>query len=216
MENRIGQKVIPSGYTTPDAVSINALLRQMVEAGCDYAFMEVSSHAVAQHRITGLTFSGGVFTNITHDHLDYHKTFRAYIDAKKAFFDQLPASAFALTNVDDRRGMVMLHNTKARKYRYSLRNMADFRAKVMENTLMGLHLLIDEKPFYGRLIGEFNAYNTLSVYAVACLLEQDQEEVLTELSRLRAAEGRFDYLVHRIHQGNSCSGRESQRGHITI
>lgn len=195
VENRIGAEVLPAGYTTPDAVAINELLSRMVEAGCDYAFMEVSSHAAAQRRIAGLSFTGGIFTNISHDHLDYHKTFKAYIVAKKSFFDRLPADAFALVNIDDRRGEVMVQNTRAKKYRYSLRKMADFRAKIMENTLMGLHLLLDEQPFYGRLIGEFNAYNLLAVYATARLLEQDKQEVLTELSRLRAAEGRFDYVT---------------------
>lgn len=195
VENRIGAEVLPAGYTTPDSLAINELLSKMVKAGCSYAFMEVSSHAVVQKRIAGLSFAGGVFTNITHDHLDFHKTFQAYIEAKKAFFDGLSARAFALTNADDRRGAVMLQNTRAKKYSYSLRKMADFRAKILENTLLGLHLLIDNKAFFGRLIGEFNAYNLLAVYAVACLLEQDPDEVLTELSRLKAAEGRFDYIV---------------------
>ena len=196
VENRIGTEVLASGYTTPDAIAINELLSQMVEAGCDYAFMEVSSHAIAQQRIAGLYFVGGIFTNITHDHLDFHKTFKAYIAAKKTFFDHLPREAFALTNADDRRGDIMLQNTSAKKYTYSLRRMADFRAKIMENTLMGLHLLIDQKAFFGRLIGEFNAYNLLAVYAVARLLDQDMDEVLTVLSSLKAAEGRFDYIIH--------------------
>jgi UDP-N-acetylmuramoyl-L-alanyl-D-glutamate--2,6-diaminopimelate ligase len=167
----------------------------MVEAGCDYAFMEVSSHAVQQQRIAGLRFTGAIFTNISHDHLDYHKTFKAYIQAKKAFFDQLPESAFALTNIDDRRGAVVVQNTRARVYRYSLRQMADFRAKIVENSLSGLHLEIGKQDFFGRLIGEFNAYNLLAVYAAALLLGQDSMEVLTALSRIKAAEGRFDYLV---------------------
>jgi UDP-N-acetylmuramoyl-L-alanyl-D-glutamate--2,6-diaminopimelate ligase len=200
VENRIGAEVLPAGYTTPDAVSINELLRKMVDADCSYAFMEVSSHAVVQKRIAGLSFAGGVFTNITHDHLDFHKTFQAYIEAKKAFFDGLSTEAFALTNADDRRGAVMLQNTQAKKYAYSLRKMADFRAKILENTLLGLHLLIDNKAFFGRLIGEFNAYNLLAVYAVARLLDQDADEVLTELSRLKAAEGRFDYIVDQERQ----------------
>lgn len=193
--NRIGAERLPSGYTTPDAIAINRLLEEMVAAGCEYAFMEVSSHAIVQKRIEGLRFCGGVFTNISHDHLDYHKTFKAYIEAKKAFFDQLPADAFALTNADDRRGEVMLQNTRARTYRYSLRKIADFRAKIMENTLSGLYLILDGKEFFGRLIGEFNAYNLLSVYASAILLEQSADETLRELSQLKAAEGRFDYIL---------------------
>ena len=195
VENRIGSKVISASYTTPDAISLNSLLADMVEAGCDFAFMEVSSHAVAQRRVAGVFFCGGVFTNISHDHLDFHKTFKAYIEAKKSFFDQLSPNAFALINIDDRRGEVMVQNTAARVYRYSLRRMADYRARIMDNSLLGLHLLIDNKEFFGRLIGSFNAYNLLSVYATALLLGQDMEEVLTVLSQLKSAEGRFDYLL---------------------
>jgi UDP-N-acetylmuramoyl-L-alanyl-D-glutamate--2,6-diaminopimelate ligase len=196
VENRIGQRVIPSTHTTPDAVAINALLAEMVEAGCDYALMEVSSHAVDQRRIAGLHFAGGIFTNISHDHLDYHKTFDNYIKAKKGFFDGLPKTAFALTNVDDRRGNVMVQNTKARIARYSLHRMADFRAKILENSLLGLHLELDSADFHGRLIGEFNAYNLLAVYAAAILLQQKKEEVLTALSEVKTAEGRFDSIVN--------------------
>ncbi len=195
VENRIAGQVIASTHTTPDAVAINALLAQMVEAGCEYAFMEVSSHAVDQGRIAGLDFKGAIFTNITHDHLDYHKTFDNYIRAKKGFFDQLSKQAFALVNVDDKRGMVMTQNTVATVYRYSLRQMAEFRARIIENSLTGLHLDIDNQEFYGRLIGEFNAYNLLSVYATAILLEQDKVDTLTQLSQLKAAEGRFDYVL---------------------
>lgn len=195
VENRIAGQVIASTHTTPDAVAINALLAQMVEAGCEYAFMEVSSHAVDQGRVAGLDFKGGIFTNITHDHLDYHKTFDQYIRAKKGFFDQLSKKAFALVNVDDKRGMVMTQNTAATVYRYSLRQMAEFRARIIENSLTGLHLDIDNQEFYGRLIGEFNAYNLLAVYATAVLLEQDKVDTLTQLSQLKAAEGRFDYVL---------------------
>lgn len=197
IENKIGKQIIPSTHTTPDAVSLQSLINQMVEAGCAFAFMEVSSHAIHQNRIAGLTFAGGLFTNISHDHLDYHKTFRDYIDAKKKFFDNLPKSAFALTNTDDKRGAVMLQNTKATKYRYSLRSIADFKAKILENTLTGLHLDLDGEEFFGRLIGKFNAYNLLSCYAVARLLEQDKFEVMAALSALKPAEGRFDYLIEK-------------------
>jgi UDP-N-acetylmuramoyl-L-alanyl-D-glutamate--2,6-diaminopimelate ligase len=195
IENRIGTTLEPSTHTTPDALAINALLAKMVELGCSHVFMEVSSHAVAQERIAGLTFAGAIFSNITRDHLDYHQTFDNYIKAKKGFFDQLPSSAFALTNIDDKRGMVMMQNTAATIYRYSLRQMADFRAKILENTLTGLHLDLDGYDFYARLIGEFNAYNLLSVYAAGVLLGEEKIEVLAKLSELRAAEGRFDYVV---------------------
>jgi UDP-N-acetylmuramoyl-L-alanyl-D-glutamate--2,6-diaminopimelate ligase len=200
VENRIAGQVIASTHTTPDAVAINALLAQMVEAECEYAFMEVSSHAVDQGRIAGLDFKGAIFTNITHDHLDYHLTFDNYIRAKKGFFDQLSKQAFALVNIDDKRGMVMTQNTAASINRYSLRQMAEFRARIIENSLTGLHLDIDNQDFYGRLIGEFNAYNLLAVYATAVLLDQDKVEVLTQLSRLKAAEGRFDYVLDQKRQ----------------
>lgn len=195
IHNRIGNHVVPSTHTTPDALSIQALLAQMVTEGCDYAFMEVSSHAADQRRIDGLQFAGAIFSNITHDHLDYHKTFQAYINAKKRFFDILPKSAFALINVDDKRGEVMAQNTAASVYRYSLHAMADFRAKVLDNTLEGLHLEVDGREVMTRLIGEFNAYNLLSVYGAAVLLGQKPEETLTVLSNLSAAEGRFDYVL---------------------
>lgn len=200
VENRIAGQVIASTHTTPDAVAINALLAQMVEAECEYAFMEVSSHAVDQGRIAGLDFKGAIFTNITHDHLDYHLTFDNYIRAKKGFFDQLSKQAFALVNIDDKRGMVMTQNTAASINRYSLRQMAEFRARIIENSLTGLHLDIDNQDFYGRLIGEFNAYNLLAVYATAVLLDQDKVEVLTQLSQLKAAEGRFDYVMDQKRQ----------------
>ena len=200
IENRIGNTIIESTHTTPDAIAINSLLAQMAEAECDYVFMEVSSHAIDQKRIEGLHFKGGIFTNISHDHLNYHKTFKAYIEAKKAFFDYLPKSAFALLNLDDRRGEVMGQNTKAKKYFYSLKKMADFKAKILENTLMGLHLDIDTRDFYCQLIGHFNAYNLLAVYATAVLLEQDKEETLAAMSLLKTAEGRFDQVLDRENQ----------------
>ncbi len=195
VENKIAGTVIPSTHTTPDAVQINALIAEMADAGCEFAFMEVSSHAIHQHRIAGLEFRGGLFTNISHDHLDYHKTFKEYINAKKMFFDNLDKSAFALTNLDDRRGTVMLQNTKAAQYTYSLRRPANYKAKIIDNALTGLQLDLDGQEFYGRLIGEFNAYNTLAVYATAVLLNQDKTEVMQSLSSLKSAEGRFDYIT---------------------
>ena len=194
VENKIGEKVLPSDYTTPDSVALNAMLADMVDSGCDFAFMEVSSHAIHQRRIAGLTFSGGVFTNITHDHLDYHKTFKEYLNTKKRFFDELPKTAFALTNIDDRNGAVMVQNTKAKIYKYSLRSLTDFKAKIVENSLTGLHLEIEGAEFFSRIIGEFNAYNILAVYATAVLLGKDRLETLTQLSDLESAEGRFDYF----------------------
>ncbi|MGK0388002.1 MAG: UDP-N-acetylmuramoyl-L-alanyl-D-glutamate--2,6-diaminopimelate ligase [Maribacter sp.] len=200
IENKIGQATIPSTHTTPDAISLNELLAEMVEANCDYAFMEVSSHAIVQERIAGVHFEGGVFTNLSHDHLDYHKNFANYLAAKKQFFDNLPKSSFALTNIDDRRGNVMLQNTKAKKYPYALKSMATFKAKIIENSLSGLQLYLDGTEFHGRLIGEFNAYNYLAVYATSMLLEMDKMEVLTALSSLLSAEGRFDYIYSNISQ----------------
>lgn len=196
VEVRIGTEKRTTSHTTPDALAINAHLAEMVEAATDYVFMEVSSHAVHQRRIEGLHFTGGVFTNMSHDHLDYHKTFKAYIDAKKQFFDELPKSAFALVNVDDKRGEVMLQNTKATKARYSLRQLADYRARILDNAPQGLHLSINELEVYTQLIGRFNAYNILAAYGTAMLLEQDSLETLTVISRLRAAAGRLDYLTH--------------------
>ncbi len=195
VENQINGKVIPSTHTTPDPVALNALLADMVDQGCDYCFMEVSSHAVAQHRVDGLTFAGGIFTNITHDHLDYHKTFDAYIKAKKGFFDALPKGAFALTNADDRNGNVMLQNTKATKKTYGLKNMADFKVKILENQFGGLLLNVDGDEVWFKMVGSFNAYNLGGVYAAAVLLGQDKAKVLTSLSGLSGAEGRFDYTI---------------------
>ncbi len=195
VQNHINEVIVPSTHTTPDPLTLNSLLSDMVTAGCDYCFMEVSSHAVAQHRIEGLNFTGGIFTNLTHDHLDFHQTFDSYLKAKKAFFDELDKSAFALTNLDDKNGMVMLQNTRARKRTYSLRSMADFKARVLENNFSGLILNIENEEVWFRMVGSFNAYNLLAVYGAAMLLDQDKEKVLTVLSRLSGAEGRFDYIT---------------------
>ena len=195
VQNQIGDTVIAATHTTPDAVSINALLKQMVDEGCVFVFMECSSHAIHQGRITGLQFAGALFSNITHDHLDYHKTFDEYIRVKKSWFDKLPSTAFAISNADDKRGAVMLQNTIAKKYFYSLKTMADFKGKILDNSLEGLHMNINEKEVYFRLIGEFNAYNLLAVYGAAVCLGEDKDTVLQVLSSLDGAEGRFDYMV---------------------
>lgn len=195
VENKIGNQVIPATHTTPNPVVLNELLAKMVKSGCDYAFMEVSSHSIHQERIAGLDFDGAVFTNITHDHLDYHGTFKNYINAKKKFFDDLDKKAFALINIDDKRGEVMLQNTKAKKYSYAVRKMANFKAKIIENTLIGLQLDLNGREFHSRLIGEFNAYNLLAVYGTAVLLGHNEVEIMTVLSGLQTAEGRFDYII---------------------
>ncbi len=195
VQNLVGPITLPATHTTPDAISVNALLKQMVDAGCTHAFMEVSSHAIHQYRIEGLEFRGGVFSNITHDHLDYHKTFNEYIRVKKTFFDGLPENAFAIANLDDKNGPVMLQNTNAQKYYYSLRTMADFKGKILENGLLGLVMLVNDQEVHFRLIGEFNAYNLLATYAAAICLHEDSQEVLQNLSVLTGAEGRFDYVV---------------------
>ncbi len=195
VENKINNTVIPSTHTTPDSITINELLLDMIAANCDYCFMEVSSHATVQERIAGLSFTGGIFTNISHDHLDFHQTFEEYIKAKKYFFDQLPASAFALTNSDDKRGAVMLQNTKAHAKTYALQSMATFKAKIIENQFSGLFLNIDAEEVWFKMVGSFNAYNLLAVYATAMLLDQDKTRVLTILSTLSGAEGRFDYTI---------------------
>jgi UDP-N-acetylmuramoyl-L-alanyl-D-glutamate--2,6-diaminopimelate ligase len=195
VENKINNTVIPSTHTTPDSITINELLLDMIAANCDYCFMEVSSHATVQERIAGLSFTGAIFTNISHDHLDFHQTFEEYIKAKKYFFDQLPASAFALTNSDDKRGAVMLQNTKAHAKTYALQSMATFKAKIIENQFSGLFLNIDAEEVWFKMVGSFNAYNLLAVYATAMLLDQDKTRVLTILSTLSGAEGRFDYTI---------------------
>jgi len=192
--NRIDDEIIPSTHTTPDAIHLNQILSHMVEKGCSYCFMEVSSHSIVQNRIAGLTFTGGIFSNITLDHLDFHKTFDEYLKAKKRFFDELPSNAFALTNIDDRNGMVMLQNSKASKQTYSFQKMADFKGRIIEAPLDGLHLDLDGNEIWCRLVGKFNGYNLMAVYAAGVLLEQDPLEVLTILSNLESVEGRFDYI----------------------
>ncbi len=192
--NQINDEQIPATHTTPDAISLNALLSKMLEDGCTHCFMEVSSHALVQNRIDGLQFTGAVFTNITHDHLDYHKTFGEYIKAKKKFFDMLKLDAFALTNNDDANGNIMLQNTKAVKKTYALHSIADFRCKVIENNFSGLQLNIDNHEVWTKLIGNFNAYNLLAVYATAILLKEEKIKVLTTLSTLSSVEGRFQYV----------------------
>ncbi|MBQ9312328.1 MAG: UDP-N-acetylmuramoyl-L-alanyl-D-glutamate--2,6-diaminopimelate ligase [Bacteroidales bacterium] len=200
IENIINDKVLHTERTTPDSLTINLLLYQMVMEGCDYAFMEVSSHAVVQNRIAGLKFFGAIFSNITLDHLDYHKTFDNYIKAKKKFFDMLPAKAFALTNIDDKHGLVMLQNTKAKKYTYSLSSpKADFRAKIIDDSFDGLHIDIDGKEMFARLIGKFNAYNLLAIYSCAILSGMEKEDVLVKLSALEPARGRFE--CYRLQSG---------------
>ena len=194
VQNKINNTVIPSTHTTPDAITLNELLFKMEEQGCEFVFMEVSSHAIVQNRIAGISFTGALFSNITHDHLDYHKTFDEYIKAKKQFFNLLPSTAFALTNRDDKNGMVMLQNTKANKYTYGLKNIADYKCKIIESHLNGLLLNIDNHEVWVKLIGTFNAYNILSVYATAILLKQDITSVLTALSNLNSVEGRFQYV----------------------
>ncbi len=192
--NKIADVEIPSTHTTPDPVQLNKLLAEMVDFGCEYAFMEVSSHAIHQERIGGLHFTGAIFSNITHDHLDYHKTFSEYIKVKKRFFDELDSTAFAVTNCDDKNGMVMFQNSKAKKYTYALKSPADFKVKVLENQFSGMLLQINGKEVWTKLIGEFNAYNILAVYAVGMLLDQDEQELLQVISSLESVSGRFQYL----------------------
>jgi len=194
VQNQINETVIPSTHTTPDAIRINELLQQMLEAGCEYCFMEASSHAIDQNRIKGLHFAGVLFTNITHDHLDYHVTFDNYIKAKKKLFDDVNDDAFALTNKDDKNGMVMLQNTKATRYTYSLKSMADFKVKIMEADFDGMLLNMNGDEAWFRLVGEFNAYNLLAVYGAAFLLGKDKNEIITLLSSLSSVNGRFDLI----------------------
>ncbi|RSK47065.1 UDP-N-acetylmuramoyl-L-alanyl-D-glutamate--2,6-diaminopimelate ligase [Hymenobacter rigui] len=195
VQNQIDEEVIPSTHTTPDAIRLNELLARMLKVGCTHVFMEVSSHSVVQHRVTGLHFAGGIFTNLTHDHLDYHGTFDNYLKAKKGFFDMLPKSAFALTNADDKRGAVMLQNVRGRRETYSLRGNGTFRGKLIENAVHGLHLEVDGREVQFRLIGVFNAYNLLAIYGAAVLLGEEPTEVLTVLSGLTSAPGRFEPIV---------------------
>jgi len=193
----INNQVYDSTHTTPDTIQLNRLLSEMVNEGCSYCFMEVSSHAMVQYRVWGIHFAGGIFTNITHDHLDFHGTFDNYIKAKKSFFDMLPAAAFALVNVDDRNGKIMLQNTAAKQYTYALRAAADFKAKILENSFTGLVLLVDGQEVHTHLIGEFNTYNLLAAYSAAMILLDDKIGILTQLSALKAAEGRFDDVSNR-------------------
>ena len=195
IENIVNREVIPSTHTTPDPIELNALLNQMVEKGCEYAFMEVSSHSVAQDRIAGLHFAGGIFTNLTHDHLDYHKTMANYRNAKKKFSDNLPQSAFALTNLDDKNGAVMLQNTKAKKLSYALKHDADFKGIIMESHFDGMLLKINGTEVFTQLVGGFNASNLLAIYGAAIALGFNKDELLVEISKLRGANGRFD-MVH--------------------
>jgi len=195
IENKICDVVIPSTHTTPDPIALNSLLNDMVETGCEYAFMEVSSHAIHQNRIEGLVFSGGIFTNISRDHLDYHKDLKEYIFVKKTFFDALPDHAFALVNVDDRRGRVMVQNTKASIKTYALNTMADYRVRILESSFDGLILEVNNTELHSRMVGKFNAYNILAVYAAGELLGQDSMELLSAISLLKGAEGRFEYVV---------------------
>lgn len=197
--NRIGDREILSTHTTPDALSLNKLLNEMVESSCEYVFMEVSSHAVDQFRIWGLSYYGAAFSNITHDHLDYHKTFANYINAKKGFFDSLSENAFALTNVDDKNGDKMLESTRAKRYSYSLNRVANFKARIIENSFFGLLLNINGKEVSTQLVGEFNAYNLLVIYSIASLCGLNQDEILLGISKLKAAAGRFE--TYRLKNG---------------
>jgi len=194
VENRLNDKIFPAKYTTPDALGLNQLLNEFVEAGCTHCFMEVSSHALTQKRVNGIQFKGGVFTNITHDHLDYHETFDEYIKAKKILFDDLNKNAFALTNTDDKRGAVMLQNTKAQKRTYGFKFIAEYKSRILNNTMQGLELEIDNRSVWFRLIGQFNGYNLLAAYAVAVELGEEKDEVLMALSELKPAKGRFDVV----------------------
>jgi len=194
VQNVIDQDIIASTHTTPDPISLNALIAKMVEKGCEYCFMEVSSHAIDQYRIGGLTFQGAIFSNITHDHLDYHKTFENYLYTKKIFFDHLPSSSFALTNKDDKNGLVLLQNTKASKYTYSLKSVSDFKGKIIESDLTGLLLEIDNIQAWYGLAGDFNAYNLLAVYGTAFLLGIEKDDIILALTKIRGAKGRFEIV----------------------
>lgn len=195
IENKINNDIIPTKFTTPDSITINQLMDQMVKAGCQYCFMEVSSHALVQGRVAGLHFAGAVFSNISHDHLDFHHTFAEYISAKKLFFDNLPKESFALVNKDDKRWNIMLQNCAAKHYTFALKSMADFKGKLLGNTFEGLQLEINQREVWFQLIGDFNAYNLLGVYGAAVLLGEDEEEVLKAMSEIKPAKGRFEQLV---------------------
>ncbi|MCZ6899951.1 MAG: UDP-N-acetylmuramoyl-L-alanyl-D-glutamate--2,6-diaminopimelate ligase [Bacteroidetes bacterium] len=195
IENRINDKVLPASHTTPDAIQLNEILHEMVGEGCSHCFMEVSSHALDQERIGGLTFTGAVFTNISHDHLDYHLTFEQYIMAKKKLFNDLPSHSFALVNSDDKRAAIMVQNTKANKKTYALKKIADFQARIITNSIQGMELQIENKPVWFKLIGEFNAYNILAAYAIAKLLGEDGDKVLTGLSNVDNVPGRFQQVT---------------------
>lgn len=195
VKNYVADEEIKADYTTPDALVFNGLLDRMLRAGCTYCFAEVSSHAIHQHRVEGIFFSGGVFTNLTHDHLDYHKTFSEYIKVKKRFFDHLPESAFALSNIDDQNGRIVLQNTKAKHYTYALKSFADFKTKVIEMNVSGMLLTINDTEFWTLLTGYYNAYNITAVYAVASLLGLDKVDILQKLSALKSVKGRFDTIT---------------------
>lgn len=194
VQNYVDEKALEATHTTPDAMELNRLLAEMLSAGCRYVFMEVSSHALEQKRISGLKFKGGIFSNITRDHIDYHKTFENYLHAKKSFFDSLPKDAFALTNLDDKNGLVMLQNTKAKKYTYSLRTMADFKTRILDDGFEGMLLDMNDKEIHVSFIGRFNAYNLTAVFACAVLLGQDEMETLRIISALLSVSGRFETL----------------------
>lgn len=191
---KIGSKTLPATHTTPDPLYLNQCLAKMVEAGVEYCFMEASSHGIHQERMAGLALQGAVFTNLSHDHLDYHKTFNNYIAAKKKLFDDLPANAFALVNTDDKNGSVMIQNTKAKTHSYALKTDADFKAKILEHQLTGMLVKMDNNEIWTKLIGNFNAYNLLAIYSVAQLLEQDDLEIATAISQLNSVSGRFEYI----------------------
>ena len=192
--NYVNDEAVPTECTTPDPITLNRLLGQMADAGCEYAFMEVSSHSVVQHRIGGLTFAGGIFTNLTRDHLDYHKTFENYRDAKKGFFDALPKKAFAVVNGDDRNGLFMLQNTRASKYTYALKTAADYKARILEESFEGMNLEMDGREVFVQFVGRFNASNLLAVYAATRLLGVDKEQALVELSAMTPVNGRFETI----------------------
>lgn len=198
ISNKIGDKEYPATHTTPDALQLNKMLAEMIASGCSCCFMEVSSHALSQQRTAGLTFSGAIFTNLSHDHLDYHKTFNAYIKAKKTLFDDLPVTAFALVNNDDKRGKVMLQNTKATKHFYAIKSAAEFRAKIISNNLDGLELDVDSMQVWFRMFGEFNAYNLMAVYGTAVLMGMESSEVLTLMSNLQPAPGRLEQVPNAL------------------